>query len=107
SALSHTFPGLTTYLSPSLALSRCSFHDTPTTEIYTLSLHDALPICARPRPGAGPAGPVPGLQGATGAAGAGPAAAELPGRPAPARGRGAGAAGANLHAGGPSGVLRP
>src|SRR5436853_1538993 len=21
------------------------FHDTPTTEIYTLSLHDALPIC--------------------------------------------------------------
>src|SRR5687767_15746536 len=23
-----------------------SFHDTATTEIYTLSLHDALPICA-------------------------------------------------------------
>src|SRR5437879_11522464 len=23
------------------------FNDTPTTEIYTLSLHDALPICAR------------------------------------------------------------
>src|SRR5690349_22880409 len=22
-----------------------SFHDAPTTEIYTLSLHDALPIC--------------------------------------------------------------
>src|SRR3712207_6991161 len=32
------------------------FNDTATTEIYTLSLHDALPICrARPRsrPGAG------------------------------------------------------
>src|ERR1051326_6959606 len=27
------------------------FNDTATTEIYTLSLHDALPICAR-RPGA-------------------------------------------------------
>src|SRR5438132_4966193 len=29
------------------------FNDTPTTEIYTLSLHDALPICIRcglPRP---------------------------------------------------------
>src|SRR2546427_6786375 len=27
------------------------FNDTATTEIYTLSLHDALPICARgPRP---------------------------------------------------------
>src|SRR5438874_12084303 len=23
------------------------FNDTPTTEIYTLSLHDALPICSR------------------------------------------------------------
>src|SRR2546425_10805645 len=30
------------------------FNDTATTEIYTLSLHDALPISAgRPRPGAG------------------------------------------------------
>src|SRR2546430_17318928 len=39
------------------------FNDTATTEIYTLSLHDALPICARrfrarlrpqsPRPGCG------------------------------------------------------
>src|SRR3712207_8494661 len=34
------------------------FNDTPTTEIYTLSLHDALPICERlqvrlnPRPAA-------------------------------------------------------
>src|SRR5258706_6973066 len=27
------------------------FNDTATTEIYTLSLHDALPICARPGPG--------------------------------------------------------
>src|SRR5256885_16678673 len=26
------------------------FNDTATTEIYTLSLHDALPICASPRP---------------------------------------------------------
>src|SRR6266508_6876590 len=25
------------------------FNDTATTEIYTLSLHDALPICGRPR----------------------------------------------------------
>src|SRR2546429_3269308 len=25
------------------------FNDTATTEIYTLSLHDALPICVRPR----------------------------------------------------------
>src|SRR2546428_5747764 len=30
------------------------FNDTATTEIYTLSLHDALPISPRPR---GPAGP--------------------------------------------------
>src|SRR5256885_12770775 len=28
------------------------FNDTATTEIYTLSLHDALPISARPRSGA-------------------------------------------------------
>src|SRR5258708_31909614 len=27
------------------------FNDTATTEIYTLSLHDALPICAAPGPG--------------------------------------------------------
>src|SRR3712207_7771333 len=26
------------------------FNDTATTEIYTLSLHDALPICSRPPP---------------------------------------------------------
>src|SRR5690606_41624651 len=29
---------------PAFALSPLSFNDTPTTEIYTLSLHDALPI---------------------------------------------------------------
>src|SRR3712207_6968031 len=29
------------------------FNDTATTEIYTLSLHDALPICARPARAAG------------------------------------------------------
>src|SRR3712207_7703018 len=28
----------------------CFFNDTATTEIYTLSLHDALPISERPRP---------------------------------------------------------
>src|SRR5436189_6029613 len=27
----------------------CFFNDTPTTEIYTLSLHDALPILRKPR----------------------------------------------------------
>src|SRR2546430_7186453 len=32
------------------------FNDTATTEIYTLSLHDALPICAAPRASA----PAPG-----------------------------------------------
>src|SRR3712207_7571418 len=34
----------------SLAASIFFFNDTATTEIYTLSLHDALPICV-PRPG--------------------------------------------------------
>src|SRR2546426_3649980 len=29
------------------------FNDTATTEIYTLSLHDALPICAREQPEGG------------------------------------------------------
>src|SRR5690606_40271941 len=37
----------------SIAVSHCNlrpvFADTPTTEIYTLSLHDALPICAAGR----------------------------------------------------------
>src|SRR3712207_8497288 len=31
------------------------FNDTATTEIYTLSLHDALPICRRPSPAIGAA----------------------------------------------------
>src|SRR5260370_15990248 len=35
------------------------FNDTATTEIYTLSLHDALPICARWRRCAGAAAPRP------------------------------------------------
>src|SRR2546426_11921952 len=36
------------------------FNDTATTEIYTLSLHDALPICAdEPQPGAGDRDGVP------------------------------------------------
>src|SRR5437773_12165924 len=30
---------------PSFALTHSSSHDTATTAIYTLSLHDALPIC--------------------------------------------------------------
>src|SRR5437773_11560524 len=33
------------YLSPSISSFFFFFNDTPTTEIYTLSLHDALPIC--------------------------------------------------------------
>src|SRR2546430_7702515 len=33
------------------------FNDTATTEIYTLSLHDALPICASAAPGRGQVGP--------------------------------------------------
>src|SRR5438270_11752493 len=32
------------------------FNDTATTEIYTLSLHDALPILARSSPGSGASG---------------------------------------------------
>src|SRR6266704_6947646 len=34
----------------SLCLLSFFFNDTATTEIYTLSLHDALPICASCRP---------------------------------------------------------
>src|SRR5215469_17476145 len=39
--------------------SYCSFffNDTATTEIYTLSLHDALPICRPSRPPPRPPGP--------------------------------------------------
>src|SRR5262247_3378632 len=33
------------------------FNDTATTEIYTLSLHDALPICGASRPGSPAAAP--------------------------------------------------
>src|SRR5258706_43963 len=39
------------------------FNDTATTEIYTLSLHDALPICARQQSGRGL---LPGERGAEG-----------------------------------------
>src|SRR3989442_11623754 len=38
------------------------FNDTATTEIYTLSLHDALPICRAPHPGRSAAGRTPGPQ---------------------------------------------
>src|SRR2546430_15812623 len=46
------------------------FNDTATTEIYTLSLHDALPICGGLRPHQGPC-PLPGPARRPGAA-AGP-----------------------------------
>src|SRR3989442_6758125 len=36
------------------------FNDTATTEIYTLSLHDALPICRSPPP---PSHPTPAARG--------------------------------------------
>src|SRR3712207_7235823 len=39
------------------------FNDTATTEIYTLSLHDALPICARSRRHLARARAVPGRHG--------------------------------------------
>src|SRR6266511_4331202 len=55
------------------------FNDTATTEIYTLSLHDALPISpGRARDG----GVDPGPQGGRGRARGGGIAAALPGRPA-------------------------
>src|SRR2546422_3689517 len=46
------------------------FNDTATTEIYTLSLHDALPICpfGRANLAAGEAGPKLGEQGPVGVA---------------------------------------
>src|SRR5690242_21102491 len=50
-------------------LSRCRrvfcffFNDTAPTEIYTLSLHDALPILSTPRPGARAAGRAGDLHG--------------------------------------------
>src|SRR2546429_8261522 len=42
------------------------FNDTATTEIYTLSLHDALPICRRVRPGRGHGRGAAGRPGAGG-----------------------------------------
>src|SRR3712207_9079324 len=43
------------------------FNDTATTEIYTFSLHDALPICRQPGGAAhGPVGEGPALEGAVG-----------------------------------------
>src|SRR3982751_7012533 len=44
------------------SLSFFFFNDTATTEIYTLSLHDALPIC---RAGTPPAPPPPGKRART------------------------------------------
>src|SRR5436305_11866357 len=38
------------YLDSLYCLMSFFFNDPPTTEIYTLSLHDALPICVRPDP---------------------------------------------------------
>src|SRR5437867_12494105 len=35
---------------PSISIYNCSYNDTATTEIYTLSLHDALPISHHGRP---------------------------------------------------------
>src|SRR5690348_17852159 len=58
--------------------SFCFFNDTATTEIYTLSLHDALPIWSCParvpmpgRPVSGPATPAPGPFGGPTGPGAG------------------------------------
>src|SRR2546427_8924333 len=39
------------------------FNDTATTEIYTLSLHDALPISTRAPSGDGPCGPLVAVWG--------------------------------------------
>src|SRR5258708_39537708 len=38
------------FTTPAFSFSFFFFNDTATTEIYTLSLHDALPILARSRP---------------------------------------------------------
>src|SRR5258708_3093606 len=46
----HSYPLL--LLSPPSSSSLFFFNDPATTEIYTLSLHDALPICLRHRLGA-------------------------------------------------------
>src|SRR5438067_9680632 len=39
------------YMSPPANVSTFSFNNPPTSEIYTLSLHDALPIWRDPLPG--------------------------------------------------------
>src|SRR5690606_41365540 len=53
----HCSPSFQSFTSPSCSLCCCAicnrfsfFNYTPTTEIYTLSLHDALPISRRPPP---------------------------------------------------------
>src|SRR3712207_8404280 len=61
------------------------FNDTATTEIYTLSLHDALPISWPPRSGgSGPPGPAsaPPTPPRAGRPAAAPAAAPFPATPA-------------------------
>src|SRR5205814_8775060 len=62
----YTYPTLPTF--SSFCFSSFFFNDTATTEIYTLSLHDALPICSwgrgrcRPGPAAGRVGQRRGRQ---------------------------------------------
>src|SRR5215216_8205180 len=54
------FHGLVTVVAARIVISFFFFfNDTATTEIYTLSLHDALPIF--PPPGAGPSGRTAGM----------------------------------------------
>src|SRR3712207_8304512 len=59
------------------------FNDTATTEIYTLSLHDALPIWAASHPGwhAGQRGRAPPAVPAPSASGPGSPPPSAPGRP--------------------------
>src|SRR6266404_9997314 len=55
------------YFTSSLFIGLCFFfNDTATTEINTLSLHDALPICPAGHPGASRTGTVPPVSGAEG-----------------------------------------
>src|SRR5256885_17124867 len=50
--VTHTSSSQIRYIIQNTQITYCSFffffNDTATTEIYTLSLHDALPICAVP-----------------------------------------------------------